>query len=194
MSDLKNIIAKNMMDLRTSRNMTQAMLGEILNYSDKAVSKWERAEAVPDAYVLKQLSEYFQVSVDYLMSEHETPVPALPAPPNHKIYRHIMGVAFISIWTLALLIFICLWILGRQEYMVFVYTVPLSLIVLLSLNSLWGNAKGNFVIISALIWSVLATIYLAFLKHNLWPFFLLGVPIEIILFFGFRIYTIHRNR
>lgn len=29
-------------ELRTQKNMTQAQLAEILNVSDKAVSKWER--------------------------------------------------------------------------------------------------------------------------------------------------------
>ena len=57
--------------------MTQLELGTVLNYSDKAVSKWERGEAIPDAYVLLQLSEIFGVSVDYLLKEHIKPPPAV---------------------------------------------------------------------------------------------------------------------
>ena len=68
MEDLKVITASNIINLRTAKGLTQAELGELLNYSDKSVSKWERAEAVPDAYVLKKMSEIFGVSVDYILS------------------------------------------------------------------------------------------------------------------------------
>lgn len=47
MEDLKEIIAKNLTQLRTHAQLTQIQLAEKLNYSDKAVSKWERGEAIP---------------------------------------------------------------------------------------------------------------------------------------------------
>ena len=43
MDELKEIIAKNLTELRTCAHLTQLQLAEMLNYSDKAVSKWERA-------------------------------------------------------------------------------------------------------------------------------------------------------
>ncbi len=42
MEDLKITVAKNIADLRKAANMTQLDLASRLNYSDKAVSKWER--------------------------------------------------------------------------------------------------------------------------------------------------------
>ena len=51
MEDLKLIFASNLIRLRTSAGMKQSELGEQLNYSDKSISKWERAEALPDAAV-----------------------------------------------------------------------------------------------------------------------------------------------
>ena len=51
MEDLKLIIAKNITELRRSRNITQGTLAEALNYSDKAISKWERGESLPDILV-----------------------------------------------------------------------------------------------------------------------------------------------
>ena len=53
MDNFKQIVAQNIIKLRTAHNMTQAQLGEKLSYSDKSISKWERADALPDAYVLK---------------------------------------------------------------------------------------------------------------------------------------------
>ena len=67
MEDLKHIIAKNICDLRTAKGMTQLELAEKLNYSDKAVSKWERGESVPDITVLKEIADLFDVTLDYLV-------------------------------------------------------------------------------------------------------------------------------
>ena len=62
-AELKLVFASNLINLRTAAGMTQAELGTQLNYSDKTVSKWERGEAVPDAYVLTQLAALFGVTV-----------------------------------------------------------------------------------------------------------------------------------
>ena len=71
LSELKLISASNIIRLRTEAGMTQAELGAKLNYSDKTISKWERGEAIPDAYVLTQLAAMFGVTVDYLLSSHD---------------------------------------------------------------------------------------------------------------------------
>ena len=70
-AELKLVFASNLINLRTAAGMTQAELGVQLNYSDKTVSKWERGEAIPDAYVLTELSDLFHVTVDYLLSSHD---------------------------------------------------------------------------------------------------------------------------
>ena len=70
MDELKRIVAENLIRLRQNSGMTQADLGEKLNYSDKTVSKWERAESLPDVYVLKQISTIFGVTIDMLLSPH----------------------------------------------------------------------------------------------------------------------------
>ena len=66
MDELKLIFASNLIRLRTEAGLTQAELASMINYSDKSVSKWERGEAVPDAYVLKQMAE-----VSRLLNEEE---------------------------------------------------------------------------------------------------------------------------
>ena len=65
--ELKDIVAKNLVELRKIFGFTQLEKAEKLNYSDKAVSRWERAQAIPDAKVLLQLAELFGVTVDYLL-------------------------------------------------------------------------------------------------------------------------------
>jgi transcriptional regulator with XRE-family HTH domain len=186
MEDLKSIVSKNIINLRTQSKLTQLELGEKLNYSDKAISKWERGEAVPDAYILKQMSRLFHVSVDYLLSDH-THDEKRAAAPRFNNYRTIAKISFVSVWTLALFAFIVAWKLGHAQWLIFVYAVPVSLIVLLVMNSLWGTAKVNFFIISALVWSILATIYLSLLQDNIWLLFTLGIPAEIIIYLSFKV-------
>ena len=48
-------------------HMTQAELGEKLNYSDKTISKWERGESAPDISVLVEIAELFGVTLDSLV-------------------------------------------------------------------------------------------------------------------------------
>ena len=73
MQDLKPVIAKNIADLRVAHGFTQLELAEKLNYSDKAVSKWERGESLPDVTVLKQISDLFGVTLDYLVNKEHAP-------------------------------------------------------------------------------------------------------------------------
>lgn len=72
MDELKSIVAENLKALRTSAGLTQGELANRLNYSDKAVSKWERGESLPDVQVLKQLADMYGVGVDYLLSSDPT--------------------------------------------------------------------------------------------------------------------------
>ena len=55
MDERKATIASNLIKLRLAAGMTQAELGEKLNYSDKSISKWERGESKPDISVLVQM-------------------------------------------------------------------------------------------------------------------------------------------
>ena len=71
MDELKLIFASNLIRLRTAAGMTQAELAEKINYSDKSISKWERGEAIPDAFVLKQMAAIFKVTVDYLLTSND---------------------------------------------------------------------------------------------------------------------------
>ena len=64
MDDLKQIIANNITKLRKEKNLTQIEFAQKLNYSDKAISKWERAESIPDIIILKQISDIFGISID----------------------------------------------------------------------------------------------------------------------------------
>ena len=194
MDDLKVITASNIINLRTAKGMTQAELGELLNYSDKSVSKWERAEAVPDAYVLKNMSGIFGVSVDYLLSSHDSwERPESFKKEERNFHSNIITLLVIfGIWTLAFLIYIIGWLLEANWWLLFIYAVPVSLVTFLVLNSVWEQGKNNRHIIYALVASVFITVYITFRSYNPWQILLLLVPAELIVFLSFRIKKSHK--
>lgn len=192
MEDLRRIIGRNIVLLRTNAHLTQAEFAEQLHYTDKAVSKWERGDSVPDIAVLKQIADLFGVTVDYLLHEHEESEKVLLAEDvANKRYNHLLItlIAVIGVWFLAVMVFAVVYMaLDVLLWQAFVMAVPVSLIVGLVFNSVWGRKKGmNHLLISLLLWSALLTLYLLLLSYNLWALFLLGVPGQICLILSSRI-------
>ena len=64
MDDWKQLVAANLTILRKEHKLTQLQLAEQLHYSDKAVSKWERGESLPDLAVMKQLADFYGILID----------------------------------------------------------------------------------------------------------------------------------
>lgn len=184
MNDIRQAIAKNISELRASHCMTQAELAEKLNYSDKAVSKWERAESVPDITVLKEIADLFAVTVDYLLvSEHEKTEPKPAANDRRKINNRgfITGISILLVWMVATAAFVVIDAIPfdtKLHWLAFIYAVPVSMIVWLILNSIWFNKHRNFLIISLLMWTSLGSFFLSFIPFNiiLWQVFVLGIP------------------
>ena len=117
--DTNQIFAKNIIYLRTKNNMTQLELAEKLNYSDKAVSRWERAEAIPDAKVLIDMSEIFGVSIDNLLKKEIKEKHIRPKFNIHN-FNNITWISFLGVWTIALLTFVILWLCNNPLWLVFV--------------------------------------------------------------------------
>ena len=190
MDELKAAFAANLIRLRSAAGMTQAELGETLHYSDKAVSKWERAESVPDAFVLTELGRIFGVSVDQLLSPAArwAPQPTLRTEKETYSRLFVLLSSIAAIWTLCMVEFVVVWIvMGAIQWIVFVAAVPLSLIALLVFNTLWFRGRGNMFIVMALVLSLVLLIYLVLLKYNIWQVFLILAPAEILVVLAFQI-------
>lgn len=196
MEDIKSIIAENIVQLRKRKGMTQIELAERLNYSDKAVSKWERGESVPDIGVLKTVADLFGVTVDYLITaEHEDEVEAATETPiddegaRIKWKRKrlmITGMSVMLVWLVALLVFIPLDVAYNDivwHFLAFAYAVPVSMLVWLVFNATWFDRRKNFLIISFMVWTLIVSIYLTVLAlgYNIWQLYLLGIPGQLII-------------
>lgn len=174
--------------------MTQAELGEQLNYSDKSISKWERGEAIPDAAVLKRMSEIFGVTVDYLLNEHDAWQPGPEPSACDRSHHAIILVALMGIVTLAVLVFVVLWLwLGQVEWVVFPCFVPAAVITYLALNSVFFAGRGNLYVVLGLVASVFLAGYLVLLRFgmNFWQLFLILIPAEAVVYFSFHIRAKH---
>lgn len=187
MEDIKSIIAQNIKEIRLLHNMTQLELAERLNYSDKAISKWERAESTPDISVLVEIAEVFGVSLDRLVREKGAIKTVEPQAPKQTSYNRRI-ISYISqggVWIAATLAFIITTLITGSitfQWLYFIYTVPIVLIMRLVFNTLWFNPRYNYVIISALVWSVLASVHMTFLYFGIRAalVYLLGAVAQIV--------------
>ena len=192
MNDLKDTIAEKIASLRPANKMTQAELAEKLNYSDKSVSKWERGEALPDIEVLAKMSRLFNVSLDYLVSDEE--FKPKPVSRSQKQNRAIIsGIAVLTVWIIATLIFVFfLMFTDIDVWIVYIWAIPASCIVAIVFNGIWGKHWVTFLLCSLLVWSIIASFYLQFLfvfepKLNLWPLFIIGIPVQVIIILWSRL-------
>lgn len=182
LSELKLVTASNIINLRTQAGMTQAELGARLNYSDKTISKWERGEAIPDAFVLLSMAEMFGVSVDYILSSHDAwEVPKsdseLETEEQERYSANIViAIVMLGIFTATLTAFVTVWLISRIEWRIFLVGLSVGLLVLVVLQSALNKGKGLQYIISLLIISLFVNGYFIMADANLWQLFLICVP------------------
>ena len=203
---LKLQIGANIAAHRKNAGLTQAGLAEKLNYSDKAVSKWERGESIPDVLTLMHLAELFGITVnDLLCDPNELPgnpgtlekamtqvsEKALKRKANKNV---ILALSSTLVWFVALLAYVILSsfdFLEKYSYLLFFFAVPANAIVLLSLRSAWHDFRWNKALISIIVWGFIWAIHATLLfvfEYNFWKLYLLGIPGQIAIFLWFRMF------
>ena len=184
---LKKNVAQNIYFLRTANNMTQSELGAKLNYSDKAISKWERGEGLPDAFVLTKLGEIFGVTVDYLLNEHTEQDRRVDTTPIKNTKRLFVQTLIFGMIAVAVLVCVILYLsLDTLFWQMFIYSLPVVFTVLMVFSFVWWHGKGAFVCTSLLLWSVISTVYVAMISQNNWQLFLVGIPAQITVFMCYK--------
>lgn len=182
MNDIKKIIASNIISLRKKHNMTQNELAEKLNYSDNAVSRWERGDVTPSVETLQQISEIFSVPLESLFKENVVVV-LNNDEKKQKIAKLSVLLLFVMlIWFIVMVAYVYLdAIFHINMWLLFAWAVPVSCLVLLPFNESWGKTVYKFVILSVFTWTTLACLYLTFLEHNIWLIFIIGIPVQLAL-------------
>ena len=201
---LKNRIGVNIGSYRKQIGWTQAELAEKLNYSDKAVSKWERGESIPDVLILANLAEQMGITVNDLLADPN----ALPEQTGavqqamgrvvEKTLKRkadkniILSLSSVLVWFVALFAYVLLSTLDvPKSWLAFFYAVPADAIVMLSLRSAWRDFRWNRVLISAIMWGSILSVYMTILilcGFNAWKIFLLGIPGQAAILLWFRMF------
>lgn len=201
---LKVQLGANIASYRKRARLTQAALAEKINFSDKAVSKWERGESLPDLPTLVLLAELFDVTVDELLVDpNELPenpgkVEQVMSKAVEKTLKRkadkrvILGLSSILVWFVALLTFVvCAYFGVYKSWIAFVYAIPADAIVMLSLRSAWRDFRWNQTLVSGIVWGSLLSVYFSlylFWGINMWMLFLLGIPGQAAVFLWFRMF------
>lgn len=197
MNNVKDILAQNLIKLRTENNLTQTELAEKLNYTDKSISKWEHGETTPPIDVLKDIADLYNVSLDYLVTEtpdefYDKKYNVKENAPN-KLLITLLSTSIV--WIIATMLFVYSSIFKiERPWLFFVFAVPVSMIVLLVFNCIWGRRTLTFIIISIFMWSTLACLYLYLLEYNLWSIFIIGAPLQVALVLWSQLKTSKRKR
>jgi len=204
---LKLRIGRNIAAYRKNAGLTQVGLAEKLNYSDKAVSKWERGESVPDVLTLMALAKQFDITVNDLLADPDE----LPANSESRLEKAmtqvsekalkrkanknvILALSSTLVWFVALVAFVGLSsfdFLEKYSCLLFFFAVPANAIVLLSLRSAWRDFRWNKALITIIVWGFIVAIHATLLivfRYNFWKLYLLGIPGQIAIFLWFRMF------
>ena len=184
--DIKKIVAKNLANLRKNKKLTQTELAEKFGYSDKAISKWENGDTLPDIQTLYQLCEFYNVTLDFLVNEQdfEDKIKYI----NHLNRKVIINNSMIEllycsfVWILAVIIYIYLLIFAEFDYwQIFVWALPATSLVMLLFSKVWKQKIYTFIVRSLFFWTLVIACYIQFIQYNIWPLFFLMIPIQVAL-------------
>lgn len=191
MENLENIIANNLTFLRKNAGLTQLEFGEKFNYSDKTVSKWELGTVIPSVEVLKEIADFYGVSLDYLVTEHHSQKDfksTIKKTINAKEKIILISLAVVVVLFIAAVIFGTGYVkyqtidpVINQYWKAFLWALPASFIV--SAYFTWRYFKGSiwiYIFLSAAVWTLLLAAYLTFLNTgNFWFLFFIGLPVQV---------------
>ena len=192
---LKETISKNIIKYRKELGLTQLELADKLNYSDKTLSKWERAEAIPDVITLKQLADLFGITVDALISENTDYIPSKEKKGKSKRTKiSVVSLSVGIVWLVACVVCLILALLkdtypNIRLYLCVIFALPVTSIVLIVYSALWGNKYYLFTTTSCLLWTTALTIHLSLINviNQIGLIYIVCIPLQVMAFIFFII-------
>ena len=161
MENVKAIVSQNLLKLRKEHNLTQAELARRINYSDKAISRWEAGEVVPDLETIYALSEVFDVPVSQITEAHteESAQEEQPGEIGQKVLSQIFLCC--EIWFIFTALYVYLKLSHQTNiWQLFVWCVPACMLVLWFFNRKEPTNILLFIYSTVFVWSFTTCIYL----------------------------------
>jgi len=179
MDNITMTIGENIASLRKANNLTQQQLADRINYSNKAISRWEKGECLPSIETLCSLCEFFGVEFEYLIKPHEEPAKAKSKKPDaNKIA--ILLLVCVSIFAVATLAFVYIKVFYFFDYwQVFVWGAPMCSLAAFWLSRRWWSKTVSLTAFSIFFWTLLGALYVTFLSYNIWAIFFVGIPVQV---------------
>lgn len=190
MKNLKEIVGNNLTELRKGAGLTQIELADKFNYSDKAISKWEKGDTLPDLETLNELCKFYGVTLDYLVSNEKRNEKKQYIRSKTKYNPNAVAITCILaslIWLIATIAYVYIMLQNKINYwMIFVWSLPVTCLFLFVANKKYFDSKLFSLIISTLgVWSLIVSVFLQcffYVGQNIWPLFIVGVPLQVTIF------------
>lgn len=182
-SELKSLIGKNIGEYRKIAGLSQLDLAEKLNYSDKAISKWERGESLPDIIILKQIADIFGITVNDLIGYKDTRKKKIDLKKIVQNKKLLLSLSVGLVWLVATVIFVfmqLLNLLNNYNWLVFVYAISASSIVSIVFFIKWKKTILLTIAESILIWSIAISLCLSILYYKIWLILIIVLPLQIL--------------
>lgn len=183
--ELGRILAENITYYRKKLNLTQLELAEKLNYSDKSVSKWERAEGIPDVFVLKELSVFFGVSIDTLLSKRKKPFSLFR---NKYLLAYFYAFIFIVIGITTFGVLNLLHV-DYDNWKIIIYSLVFSSLTLLIFYLVWQRLIEIYIYLTLFVWLLsLSTTLIMMQPDNHWVYIITSPIYALLVFLIYILY------
>ena len=191
---LNEIVANNITIYRKMAGLTQSALADMLHFSDKSVSKWERGEAYPDPEVLVKMCDIFDITLNDMVSTHKKrPIQKWIQKRKHIL---ISAMSALLAWLIATIVFVVLRLVTPavgQAWMCFIIAIPVSTLVLFIFSCIWGNPLVRAILISILIWTTLVSICIPF-EQNIWILLCIAIPLQLMVILWYILVRLKNNK
>ena len=204
----KENVKDNLIRLRREHKLTQLELSERINYSDKAISRWETGEVTPDVETLEHLACLYEIPITSFflpageqLTKKERKAQKREAKKQRKVQKEssqapkkvvkdparprriaLLIASICFLWTVAFTLF---FILNAAEisgaFYTFIWGVPATFAVLFTYFFLRRHTVTSVVFLSLFVWSALAATYLQIAIWRLYPLLFLGIPLQTVI-------------
>lgn len=196
---VRNIVASNLVHYRKLSGLKQSYVAEKIGYSDKAISKWERGEGIPDIYVLFSLAEIYNIKVSDFLSERK--MKKLPSSNRNRFVVSLLSIGLV--WLIATIVFVFVLWFGKGQpwlndwaYMPFIYAIPISFIISLIFNKIWGRRFVSFFLVSGIVWGIGLSLERSLSSYIDWAylFYIVCIPLQVLTLFWYLLRKKSKSR
>ena len=182
--NLKQLIGQNISEYRKLSNMSQIELAEKLNYSDKAISKWERGESLPDIIVIKQIADIFGITLNDLIGQKDTKKKRIDLKKLVRTKTFVLLLSMGLVWLVGAIVFVCFQMLDiwqDKNWLIFVFAIPASAIIAISFFAIWRKTIALIISESVLVWGIALSFCLSIHYQKIWLILIVAAPLQILI-------------